>query len=220
MASIFISRNPEKTRLIQNWCAAHGHSILSISCIETQPVFFELKEKYDWIFFSSSEGVKHFFSQVSLSVLPKLAAMGAGTAQAIAAHSVPHFTGESTDPKKVALDFKQQLKPREYILFPVGKKSVRSIPQYLGHSPIDILEVYDTLENSAHLGTFDLYIFSSPSNVHSFLQHNQIPKSSRIISFGPTTSRALKIAGYEAIREIHNSSLEHLLDTIKSILCS
>jgi uroporphyrinogen-III synthase len=220
MASIFISRSPEKTSLIQKWCTAHGHTLFSMSCIETQPIFFELNGKYDWIFFSSSEGVKHFFSQISMPILPKMAAMGPGTAQAIDLHGISNFIGETTDPKKVAQDFKQQLKSNDRVLFPVGKKSHRSIPQYLGHSPIDILEVYDTMENSVELPSFDLYIFSSPSNVHSFLKQNHIPDTSVIISFGPTTSKALKAAGYETIHEIQTSSVEHLLDTIKSNLCS
>ena len=218
MANIFISRELNQCIWLKDELSMLHHSLTCQSCIQTQPVNFNLVSNYDWIFFSSSQGVQHFFSQNKNHPRAKLAAMGEGTAKALSPFGTPSFIGKSTTPAKVAEEFNHYLKKEDVVLFPVGKKSLKSIPQILSSVKKEIITVYDTIEIKNIIPEHHIYIFSSPSNFNSFIKNNSIPATSKIISFGPSTSASIQLLGLKVNVEISEASPKNILNAIISIL--
>jgi len=218
MADIFISREVDQCHWLQKELTLLHHSLTCKSCIETQPVDFNLPSHYDWIFFSSSQGVHHFFSQKKTLHPARLAAMGEGTAKALSPFGNPEFIGKSTKPTTVANDFKQHIKKEDIVLFPVGNKSLRSIPQALRSIQKEIVVVYNTIEKNLIIPEHSIYIFSSPSNFNSFITDNFIPSTSKIISFGPSTTAAIRHKEMEVNFEINEATEKNILKAIISVI--
>ncbi len=63
----------------------------------------------------------------------------------------------------------------------------------------------------------DFLVFTSPSNVEAFLLSNKFNKQ-KIISIGPSTTKALKNAGVENVVESFQSSELALADAVFSLI--
>jgi uroporphyrinogen-III synthase len=220
MARIFISRESEYTEIIKSELGKKGHDLISASCILTQSVPFQINESFDWIFFSSSTGVKHFLPQFPNEHSGKIGVMGMGTLRALPAHWHAEFIGKTTQPEAVAREFMMRVKPHEKILFPVGKQSLKSIAHYFNADQVKIIEVYETQAKKTIVPHCDVYIFSSPSNFNSFIQYNTIPTTAAIISFGPSTSQEIFNANYPIQIELQQVDEKNIVDTIFSLIGS
>ncbi len=220
MANVFISRGIEKCSFIKQELDQSGHKVICESCIETQSVPFTVQLNFDWIFFSSSEGVRHFFSQKKINISSKLAAMGIGTAGELEQYGSIEFIGSTTNPAKVAEEFSKKILHNETTLFPVGKKSLRSIPKYFPSDKKTEIIVYDTLQKKISVPVQDVYVFSSPSNFLSFAQQNSISNQSAIITFGPSTSKSVREKGMTVKIELTETSERNIVNAINSVLSS
>lgn len=220
MARIFISREPEYTAIIQSELSKKGHELISTGCISTQSVPFQINDSFDWIFFSSSTGVKHFLPQYHLEHTGKIGVMGTGTLRAIPPQWHAEFIGKTTHPESVARDFMKSVKEHERILFPVGKQSLKSIAHFFNPAQATIIEVYETQHFRTSVPHCDIYIFSSPSNFNSFHRYNTIPSNAYVISFGPSTSQAILRAGHTIEMELQKVEEKNIIDTIFSLIGS
>jgi len=220
MANVFISRGIEKCSFIKQELDHVGHKLTCESCIETQAIPFTLQLNFDWIFFSSSEGVRHFFSQKKMDISSKLAAMGIGTAAELEQYGSVEFIGSTTNPAEVAEAFSKKILHNETTLFPVGKKSLRSIPKHFPSDKKTEIIVYDTLQKKTSVPIQDVYVFSSPSNFLSFAQQNSISSKSAIITFGPSTSTSVRKKGLTVQIELTETSERNIVNAINSVLSS
>jgi uroporphyrinogen-III synthase len=220
MASIFISRQPKFTAIIQSTLISFGHELISESCIETQPIPFTLTETFDWVFFSSSEGVHHFASQYPLPSQVKIGVMGSGTLRALPSEWKAQFVGTSTDPSDVAAAFKSVVKENEKVLFPVAKSSLKSIGQPFPTHQTQHVVVYETTPVNKSIPPCALYVFSSPSNFNAFISHHSVPASSLIVSFGPSTTAAIRAKGFEVTVEMKQIEEKNIADTIMALIGS
>ena len=59
------------------------------------------------------------------------------------------------------------------------------------------LIVYETLKTDVQIQAdmFEIFLFTSPSNVEAFFEKNKLPASARIIAMGDATAGALKKYG-------------------------
>jgi uroporphyrinogen-III synthase len=77
------------------------------------------------------------------------------------------------------------------------------------------IEVYQTLPNCKLITHCDYYVFTSPSNVESFLACNAKPKG-EIIAWGSTTKNALLQSNLQSTFTLKNSSEKDLIEFFKA----
>ncbi|MEN9638998.1 MAG: hypothetical protein RLZZ262_866 [Bacteroidota bacterium] len=187
----FISRELEDWADVITACADLPVQWHCQSLIRLTPLSFELpRGDFDWVFFSSKEAVKSFFSIQPPSHHLKFAAIGKATARALATHVQPSFIGQSKDTQEVGKSFAQHIGAAK-VLFPISDISLRTIQQQLPAEQVLDLIVYSTAHVEVIIPEKDLYIFTSPSNVEAYFNHNQLPQKAQIAAFGASTASHL-----------------------------
>ena len=216
---VLISKAIGEDSYLKRACSAHNIELVGTPFIKTRPVAFELPESFEWIFFSSSNAVKHFFSHTDPNQLShvKFAAYGAATKQTLANYVQDiAFTARPGQPAEVAAEFARLVKNSK-VLFPVSAQSKRSIEESL--SPEQCLNVicYETVSETVKIDTpFDSVIFTSPSNVKGFHEKNsRIDKAIKIIALGSSTGDSLRELGYDCLIADFPSEVE-----VFTLLCS
>ncbi len=218
MARIFISREISSNSAWVEWARAKGHHLHGISCIQTQPISFQKSEKSDWIFFSSSEGAKYYFSQCDHEQ-EKIAAMGPGTAETLNRLGITaNWVGSHTDPVQVALAFSNQLSEGETVLFPQSAQTKNSIAPILSGHATRHLIVYNTIPKTIGKQDADVWIFSSPSNINAYQQQHDLDVSHRYIAFGPTTAQAMEQLGLKNVFVLKQVNDDTIIEAIKESL--
>lgn len=198
-ASVFITKEIITDGFLSRASKAFGFSLHGTSLIEISPVPFTLPAAFDWVFFSSSNGVKAFFEQLNdpLSKHIRIGAYGESTAQTIyeLGYAVD-FVASPGQPNSVSEEFKKVLLDKT-VLFPCSDISLRSIRQGLPDRQCISLVVYKTTSSQKTFeADAEAYIFTSPSNVRSFYnaQHT-ISSSCKVIALGTSTGQALNELG-------------------------
>jgi hydroxymethylbilane synthase len=200
--SVFISKALESDDLLERASKSFGFQLYGKALIKITPFEFELPDNFDWIFFSSSNGVKAFFDQVK-NAFPaglKFGAYGEATAQTLAQYvSQIDFVASPGQPNNVAFEFKNVLK-EDVALFPSSDISMNSIQRDLAPNQCITLSVYKTTEvHDSRIDPCEAYIFTSPSNVRAFHNSsNEISSLSKVIAIGTSTANALSAFGINA----------------------
>ena len=78
------------------------------------------------------------------------------------------------------------------------------------------MEVYRTLLDSVSTEVFDVYVFTSPSNVRSYLLKNKLPNDVIIIAWGNSTEKELLSRGIKC-KKLGTPSLECLINLLSEI---
>jgi uroporphyrinogen III methyltransferase/synthase len=196
--------------------------------------------RYDWIFFTSTNGVRYFFTLLRRLGLDlrclgsaKLAAVGAGTADELARHRlnvdfVPaSFRGEALLQEFLA----QQSANGARILRVRGDLAASLLEEGLRQAgaSVDAVTVYrtrrkdvrpDILEALATEGV-DAITFTSGSAVDSFETlevaghlHGRIPA----VCIGPVTAARARDAGWQAVHTAAAGTIESLVTELRKVL--
>lgn len=174
--------------------------------------------EYCWVIFTSANGVEYFFRRLNRAGLDsralapcKLAAIGPGTAAALACHGLaadlvpPRFVAESVaEAMREAgnLDGKR-------ILLPRAARARDVLPAELEKlgAVVDVAPAYETVSangsGESGLGRVDCVSFASSSTVDNFLKlfgADMLKREPRpvLAAIGPITARALEDAGLVA----------------------
>jgi uroporphyrinogen-III synthase len=204
---VFISRQPsECTELIEalnaNEFEVHAESMISTEAIHFDPHI----PLTDWIFFSSSNAVRHFFDGAPHLSEQRMAAIGKGTAQTLAAYHSVDFIGDAMDIEDSAYRFADLIQ-KQTVLFPVAGDSLRHVQAAFDPQQIIDLPVYRTIERPCSVGACDIYVFSSPSNVRSFFNQQEANASQmHCVAFGEATAHELRQ------KEVHSIQIPQGLD--------
>lgn len=168
-----------------------------------------------WLFFSSANGVKHYFAQEQLKPEQKIAVIGLGTAKAVESMGYScTFIGEGPSISQIAANFYAKHNPSK-VCFPCSSISVRSIQQALdSYCQCDDVVVYETIKKS----NFKLSqkpsvaLITSPSNaeVAATLDLFDTP----MVAIGTTTYNALKKYGFRFIMHASEPNEEMLLKAV------
>jgi hydroxymethylbilane synthase len=197
---VFISRNAADCQEIQAYLPK-DIEVITQSLIETTAVPFNKEIPLtDWIFFSSSNGARHFFEQHPIIHHQRFAAIGEATAKAVEEFHQVDFVGNSADITDSAYRFAEAL-GTETVLFPIAEDSLKHIQSVIpAHQVVD-LPVYRTFEKSEGVEACDVYVFSSPSNVRSFFRGNPHSTTAQqpCIAYGKATEEELSKHGVENI---------------------
>lgn len=127
------------------------------------------------------------------------------------------FIGEQAgNPLHVAEMFKIWLGDRR-VLFPISSVSKRTIVEYIPLNQRTEISVYATIPSSKKIKPNSILVFTSPSNVESYLLQNEI-NGNLLIAWGTTTKTALEAMGYSVDYTLQESSEENLITYLKEFL--
>lgn len=151
--------------------------------IECQSTNIEIDKAYQWIFFTSANGVNCFFEQYKLPHGVKIAAVGLKTKIAIEEHGYTvAFMPSTFNAETMAEEFLEKEHPfTSSILLIRGNRSRKVLPQVFKANGLsfDLLEVYKTSFNRDHKetlnriieeGNIDFLTFTSPSTIQAFTE--------------------------------------------------
>jgi hydroxymethylbilane synthase len=215
--SIFISRNlPEDSHLL-SYLLENDWEVHHRSLIEIVPIPFEVTKETDWIFVSSSNGVRILFEHYTPPEDVKIGAVGKATAEAIRQHGYePSFVGDLGDMHEVGRHFVPVLAHKNVMFFGAegGSEILRS---ELPDDQVYFTPIYCTamVENTKIPETEFVYL-TSPSNAKAYL-NNATLEGKHIIAIGKTTGKYL--AG-RVITDIHIPSApteEHVIGLLRRL---
>lgn len=200
MYSLFITRSLEPGSPILTWAERSGSAVLAKSLLHFAPVRFAPPANQDWWFFYSPRAVAFAADRLALLPLPlpKIAAMGPGTARALMEHAYklrPDFVG-SGNPREVALAFEKRAAGQR-VFFPRARQSRKTVQTLLANRlAVSDAVCYDNQAVSnpdfVHAG---IYVFTSPLNARTYLMAHPLPADARVIAIGPSTAQALASFG-------------------------
>lgn len=234
-----IDQSAEISRLIND----SGGQVIHLPLIKTISKSHKnlneiLANSYDWIFFTSENGVRYFFEQLFENNKDsrafsnsKVAAIGSKTAQKLMEYGIiADFVPDSYSSKDLIEEIS-----REYNL---TDASVLRIKGYFDKDPltdglenkgsnVQTYEAYELMANKPDKYSVnrianqeaDVILFMSPSTVDSFVevfgtQSKEILSKSIAASIGPVTEKALRKHGFENIITAENYTAEGLIDII------
>jgi uroporphyrinogen-III synthase len=196
----------------------HDFAVDAQSLITTKAIPFNPSlPPCDWIFFSSSNAVRHFFSQHPIIANQQFAALGEGTAETLSEYASADFVGDAIDIADSAYRLASVVESAT-ILFPIAQHSMKTVQQAFPSSQVIDLVVYETIERHVIVKPSELYVFSSPSNVRSFFHSNEIDtEAMQTLAFGHSTAECLRSFGVENITIPQSLDPAGMLHTINRI---
>ena len=206
---------------------------------EIKTVLYRL-DSFDWLIFTSQNGVKHFLNLMSSALqnnrLPerlKIAVFGHKASDMLQNNNItPDFvsTAKSSDEFYDTLGT-YIIKQNENVLLALGNLAKTHYNHYLQkRAKIHRINVYNNVcPDSADTeilrriqeNRYDLIIFTSPStfyNLGAFIDINTIAPNLRAVSIGPVTTAAMQDKGVEPVFTASAPTMEALVkDLIKQV---
>ncbi|MEZ0323733.1 MAG: uroporphyrinogen-III synthase [Hydrogenothermaceae bacterium] len=234
MKNVLITREESQFEEVKTLFTENGLNPISFPVIRFNPIEFNFNEKdYDYLIFTSSNGVKFFFDEVNRLQKVKIIAVG-----------------EKTKEKLQNLGYTNVITPKEFsaegilnfinsnILEFKGKKvgivrALEGIDTLLTKKPsgvyVDVIPVYKTelnipsnveeIRKMFEEGKIDFVIFSSPSTVKGFLKifESYILKNTKVITIGKTTLNEAVKNGIKVDMIPSKSTFADIVQLIKSV---
>jgi uroporphyrinogen-III synthase len=219
-ASVFVSSDLNEDDYLVRVLKAAGFQIACESLIAFRPVDFEIPGKADWLFFSSKNGVKHYFEKAASSVnqTTKLAAINNGTAEAIArlGYAVD-FIGAGSDLRMIAKTF--DARASGIIVFPQAQRSMQSIQKnMLKNQDTRTLVVYENYpKQDIAERTEQILVFTSPMSVQAYFAKHYLKAGQFVVSIGRTTTAKLRDFHIRAVKTAYEPSQWCLADEVFSL---
>jgi len=220
LKSLFISKHPSEIAELLQYAEDNQIEVFAQSFLQFNPLEFSLPETpFDVIFFGSPRAVMFYQSKNAISSSVKIAAVGGKTTALLESlgHTVD-FNGDSIgNIAEVAKQFQDWLGDRT-VLFPVSSKSLGTVSKGLSNKQTFHVECYKTIVKELQLdSTFDVYVFTSPSNVEGFFTGNTLPPEAKVIAWGDSTAEALQEAGIEDIITLAHPTFPELIAQLESL---
>ncbi len=218
MKKLFISKYREELGLLPSFCNENHIELVATPFIRFEPVTFSVDSDFEVVFFGSIRAASFFLLNQDIPKHVHLACVGETTAKKLRdkGYNVS-FTGlKSGQPELVANEFLKWLGSRR-VLIPCSQQSKRTISKGIPSNQKEEKVVYQTLTDCRPLDDCDCYIFTSPSNVESFLSCNSKPEG-KIIAWGTTTQKAMIESKLFADYTLEQSTEEELIRLLKSEL--
>ncbi|MEY4142047.1 MAG: hypothetical protein RL110_1419 [Bacteroidota bacterium] len=167
--------------------------LIASSLIAFAPLSNVPTKPYDILFFSSPRSFE--FGQQFMRPEVLNAAFSQGTAKFLP--RADWHGRHPGNPAQTALDFYTWAGNRR-VLFPVSDRSLGSISAAFPENQKEVVPVYQTTLVPQKIKECSIYLFTSPSNVESFLLCNTLPSGSKVIAWGESTRSFLSLRGIES----------------------
>lgn len=194
ISSVFISKNPGEVQPIAAYCAEHNIELHAEAFISFETTGLSFKPTSDIYVFGSKNAVDFFLEQKPVTENKLFAVIGEATRKHIESKgfSVAFCGKEAGKPESVAREFALWLKDRRAAFF-LSDISKKSLAACLSPEQYEAFVIYKTKLLPKKLDqTFDVYAFTSPSNAEAFLKENKVPDGAIIVSWGESTTAAMK----------------------------
>lgn len=202
-------------------------------------------EDYDWLIFTSVNGVKYFFSQLKewhkdRRVLGKLkvAAIGPATAAELKKEKLKVSYVPQEYRAEAIVDGLRQSEGKLVglrILIPRAKVAREALPQELreGGAQVDVAVVYQTVVNGSaagqagkalEAGEVDVITFTSSSTVKNFvallkgIDLDKVLQSVQIICIGPVTADTARKLGLKVNAVAKEYTIEGLIEALLELI--
>ncbi len=221
----------------------HGIKTLALPMIEIVPTVLteegidlvQSLTHFEWIFFTSRNGVLHFFKHLldvtGSTFLPKrikIATIGTKTAAELEYYGyAPDFLSGGNNANELLDNFCKIYHPKNMKIFlALGNLAGDTLNNNLcDGNYVKRLNVYNTIKPKfvdpaileiIRLKRYDFIVFTSPSTFYNFcaLQNDIELHSLKIASIGITTTKVIRNAGIEPVLTAKKSTAEGLVDDI------
>lgn len=211
---IFISKPIEELEVLAQKCTETNSSLFATALIDFEAIPFDIDHPFDVIFFASIRAARFFLMAHPIPSETQVACIGNATAQKINAlgQGVSFIGTQASNPVVVGETFRTWLGERR-VFFPLSSESKRTIPACIPSEQREEKTVYRTRFTPQKIAQMDVYIFTSPSNVESYMRMNTAPVG-RIIAWGETTKKALQSFGIRADEVLKNGDVTELIELL------
>lgn len=203
--------------------------LLKINCCEHE---IEIKD-YEWIFFTSANGVNCFLKQNTLNKEIKIAVVGHKTEEALIKQGYKaDFMPSVYNAETLAKEFIQAYPQADQIILVRGNKSRKVLPEafdqlglsYVNHLVYETLINYQIKEelNKLLLEEIDYFTFMSPSTLVAAKEllskaNFDLLKKSQLICIGTTTEKKALQLGCRSVYIPKEFTSEGILDKISEL---
>jgi uroporphyrinogen-III synthase len=187
-----------------------GHDVVECPLIEIEPLPGAVGvESYDWVIVTSPNGARVLVQRAS-GQLPKVAAVGPGTAETLRELGVePAFVPRVSSQDGFLAEFPR---PVGRVLFAAAKGARRRPIEELG---ADFVALYTTrLVTPADPPEGDLVVLASGSAARSF---GELDVDIPAVTIGPQTSEAARAAGLRVLAEAETHDLDGLVGAVNRL---
>lgn len=209
---VIVTRPRAQARRLVDALAALGADVVECPLIEIEPVSDDPVDAagYDWVIVTSPNGADELARRGRN--LPRLAAVGPGTAEALRAHGLePVFVArESTQDGLL----RELPRPAGRVLFAAADGARRGPVDELG---ADFVALYRTRELKPELPAGDVVVLASGSAARAYASAGG---SARVVSIGPETSKAARAAGLAVVAEAVTHDLDGLVAAVADLMDS
>jgi uroporphyrinogen III methyltransferase/synthase len=164
-------------------------------------------EEYDWLLLTSRNGVEALFARLE-GVLPRVAVVGTGTADALRGHGVePDFVAATSTQEGLAAELPR---PAGRVLF-AGADGARDV--LVRELDVDFVPLYRTVElRPERFPEADLVVLASASAARSFAALGlDLP----CVSIGPVTTAEAEAGGLRVVAEAATHDRDGLVEAVK-----
>lgn len=215
---IIVTRSREQASVLSEKLEELGAEVIEFPVIKTVPIpDFEFTDPvYDWIIFTSANGVRHFISGLKSRGLDvramgsaKLAAIGPATASTLEDFGlkVDYIPSEYVA-EAIVRDFPEPVSNKK-ILIPRAKEARETLPDMLRErgAEVYVTTVYETIAEDSDAapvkemidsGRIDAVTFTSSSTVKNFVNLtglSNLPEAITIACIGPITAQTARGLG-------------------------
>jgi uroporphyrinogen III methyltransferase/synthase len=164
-------------------------------------------EGYDWLILTSRHGVEQFFARAE-GAMPRIAAIGPGTAEALSERGVePALVARVSTQEGLAAELP---KPPGRVLF-AGAEGARDV--LVRELDADFVPLYRTVQlRPEGFPDGDLVVLASASAARAFAA---LGASVPCVSIGPVTSEEARRRGLDVVGEASTHDLEGLVQAVK-----
>ena len=164
-------------------------------------------EGYDWVLLTSSNAVDALFARLE-GGLPKVAAVGRGTAEALRQRGVePDLVARVSTQEGLAAELPR---PSGRVLFPAAEGARSVLVERLG---AEFVPVYRTVELTPELfPEADLVVLASASAARAFAA---LAVDAPCVSIGPVTSAEARSLGLRVVAEADSHDRDGLVAAVK-----
>ncbi|MEA3321019.1 MAG: uroporphyrinogen-III synthase [Bacillota bacterium] len=228
---ILITRSKEQARYFSKQIQSLGGTSLEVPLIQFQhvsdneSVVADIKSNiadYEWIVFTSVNGVKYFFELYQGHLPNKVAVVGAKTKQALEAlgYKVDLVPNRFSAEDLIDSFAKETISSILLIQGNLARPLLREELNRIGYNVKQIV-VYENIIRVPEEkewkwlkeGKVDLYTFTSPSTVHNYMKLFGLPKGP-VATIGPITRNAAEKAGINVAISPSEYTMDGLLEEI------
>lgn len=241
---ILITREAKQARIFSQKVLQHGGTpvevpLLKIVCTERDEdkLVLQTLSKYQWIFFTSANGVACFMQlakkqQIPLNLLAekKYAVVGNKTEKVLNTYKLQaDFMPAVYNADNMAETFLAQFPDPGPLLLVRGNRSREVLPNRFADNEVnfDTIEVYASQYNEQAFANlqvvfmkhrFDFLTFTSPSTIDAFIKAkgmDLLKDESICVCIGSTTERRAKEAGFKYILTPAHFTIEGMLKSMQ-----